>query len=190
MAPRAPAHPPPFAQSVRLSRTLGRALRCSWASPDFAGPGPQPAVCLLTAQPSLEPGLASFLAEDPEGDRANGTWWGLGGCQQPWSHGWLLPQIPRTRTRGAGGHGQEWALGASAPEGTSSDGLRGGHYKIQIPHGVQNDLSESLACTFFVFNFSYSCLERGEGKEKETLMCGCLSCTPYWGPGWKPRHRP
>ena len=30
-----------------------------------------------------------------------------------------------------------------------------------------------------------------EGKGgRETSMCGCLSSTPYWGPGPKPRHVP
>ena len=44
----------------------------------------------------------------------------------------------------------------------------------------------------FFFNFSYLFLERGEvrEKERETWMCGCLSCAPYWGPGLQPRHVP
>ena len=43
---------------------------------------------------------------------------------------------------------------------------------------------------FFLKNFIYLFLERGEGREtrRETLMCGCLSSTPYWGPGLQPRH--
>ena len=43
---------------------------------------------------------------------------------------------------------------------------------------------------FFQKDFLF--LERGEGKEKEreTSMCGCLSSTPYWGPGPQPRHVP
>ena len=39
----------------------------------------------------------------------------------------------------------------------------------------------------------YLFLERVEGREKkrrETSMCGCLSCAPYWGPGPQPRHVP
>ena len=35
---------------------------------------------------------------------------------------------------------------------------------------------------------------RQRGKEgergRETSMCGCLSGTPYWGPGLQPRHVP
>ena len=34
---------------------------------------------------------------------------------------------------------------------------------------------------------------RGERKRKrgrETSMCGCLMCAPYWGPGLQPRHVP
>ena len=30
----------------------------------------------------------------------------------------------------------------------------------------------------------------GREKERETSMCGCLSCTPFWGPGPQPRHVP
>ena len=44
----------------------------------------------------------------------------------------------------------------------------------------------------FLLRF-YLFLERGrEGKKRgrETSMCGCLSYTPYWGPGPQPRHVP
>ena len=47
---------------------------------------------------------------------------------------------------------------------------------------------------YFIFkkDFTYIFLERGEGKEREreTAMCGCLSCAPYWRPGLQPRHVP
>ena len=41
---------------------------------------------------------------------------------------------------------------------------------------------------FYLFIFR----ERGrEGQRgKETLMCGCLSRDPYWGPGLQPRRVP
>ena len=41
---------------------------------------------------------------------------------------------------------------------------------------------------FYLFIFR----ERGREGEKgrETSMCGCLSCTPHWGPGPEPRHVP
>ena len=46
----------------------------------------------------------------------------------------------------------------------------------------------------FKKDFIYLFLGRGEGKEKErereTSMCGCLSLTPYWGPGPQTRHVP
>ena len=34
--------------------------------------------------------------------------------------------------------------------------------------------------------------DRGEGRKRgrETSVCGCLSCAPYWGPGPQPRHVP
>ena len=41
-------------------------------------------------------------------------------------------------------------------------------------------------------DFIYLFLKAGEGREKgrETSMCGCLFCAPYWGPGPQPRHVP
>ena len=38
---------------------------------------------------------------------------------------------------------------------------------------------------FFFLDFIYLLLQRGEGKERgrETSVCGCLLCTPYWGRG-------
>ena len=38
---------------------------------------------------------------------------------------------------------------------------------------------------FYLFIFR----ER-KGRKKETSTCGCLSCTPYRGPGQEPRHVP
>ena len=48
---------------------------------------------------------------------------------------------------------------------------------------------------FFLFflKILFICfLERGEGRKRgrETSMCGCLLCTPYWGPGRQPRPVP
>ena len=44
----------------------------------------------------------------------------------------------------------------------------------------------------FFLRFYLFINKRGKGKEKgrETLMCGCLSCAPYWGPGLLPRPVP
>ena len=42
---------------------------------------------------------------------------------------------------------------------------------------------------FFFKDFIYFLERRGERK-RETSMCGCLSCTSYWGPGLQPRHMP
>ena len=40
-------------------------------------------------------------------------------------------------------------------------------------------------------DFIYIFLERArQGKKRETSMCGCLLCAPYWGPGPQPRHVP
>ena len=45
---------------------------------------------------------------------------------------------------------------------------------------------------FYFLNCTYFSLDRGEGREKgrETSMCDCLSCTPYWRPGLQPSHVP
>ena len=41
---------------------------------------------------------------------------------------------------------------------------------------------------FYLFIFR----ERKGGRKRgrETSMCGCLSCTPHWGPGSQPKHVP
>ena len=46
--------------------------------------------------------------------------------------------------------------------------------------------------TFFK-GFIYLLLERRRGGRKtgrETSVCGCFSCAPYWRPGLQPRHVP
>ena len=40
----------------------------------------------------------------------------------------------------------------------------------------------------FFKDFIYLFLETKRGRE--TSVCGCLSRTPYWGPGPQPRHVP
>ena len=42
--------------------------------------------------------------------------------------------------------------------------------------------------SFFLKDFIYLFLDGEEGQEKgrETSLCGCLSYTPYWGPGLQP----
>ena len=44
----------------------------------------------------------------------------------------------------------------------------------------------------FITDFIYLFLGRGEGRERgrETSMCACLLCAPYWGSGLPPRHVP
>ena len=36
--------------------------------------------------------------------------------------------------------------------------------------------------------FVYRERKGGRKKGRETSMCSCLSCAPYWGPGRQPRH--
>ena len=51
-----------------------------------------------------------------------------------------------------------------------------------------------LAFINFLKDFIHLCLDREEGREGgregEKHQCGCLSLTPYWGPGLQPRHVP
>ena len=42
---------------------------------------------------------------------------------------------------------------------------------------------------FFFLRFYLFLFEEGKGG-RETSVCGCLSCTPPWGPGPQPRHVP
>ena len=53
-------------------------------------------------------------------------------------------------------------------------------------------LKKDFMYLFIFKDFIYLFLERGEGREKEreTSMCGCHLCAPYWGPGLQPRHVP
>ena len=62
---------------------------------------------------------------------------------------------------------------------------------VVTSHWMDFKVQLSFHCLFlFILLFIYAFLERGEGKEKgrETSMCGCLSCTSYWGPGLQLRH--
>ena len=45
---------------------------------------------------------------------------------------------------------------------------------------------------FFFKYFIYLFLERGQGRKRgrETSVCSCLLCTPYWGPDPQPRRVP
>ena len=44
---------------------------------------------------------------------------------------------------------------------------------------------------FFLRIFIYLFLERKGGKRgRETSVCGCLLCAPYWGSSLQPRHVP
>ena len=60
---------------------------------------------------------------------------------------------------------------------------------VSGPHGALWAWEDCGVCLFLRF---YLFLDRGEGREKEreTLMCGCLSSAPYWGPGLQPRNVP
>ena len=52
--------------------------------------------------------------------------------------------------------------------------------------------SSTLKHTTFFFKKKILFISRegGRKKGKETSVCGCLLCAPYWGPGPQPRHVP
>ena len=63
----------------------------------------------------------------------------------------------------------------------------------QQQEGGQGRTEKSISEEIGFFNdFIYLFLDRGETwrKRKDISMCGCLSCTPYWGPDPQPRHVP
>ena len=43
---------------------------------------------------------------------------------------------------------------------------------------------------FFKVLFIFREEKGGRKRERQTSMCGCLSCAPIWGPGQQPRHVP
>ena len=60
---------------------------------------------------------------------------------------------------------------------------------VHLPCLLFDNVETHNSFIFFTFIFR----ERGrEGRKRgrETLMCGCLSCAPYWGPCLQPRHVP
>ena len=92
-----------------------------------------------------------------------------------------------------------------------STGLRGWGWLSALKHGCICPV-QSLIYSFFliivgIFSISFFKLIflffkkilfiylfiEGKGERKrgrETSMCGCFLCTPYWGPGLQPRHVP
>ena len=53
-----------------------------------------------------------------------------------------------------------------------------------------SNLALGIIKFFFFKKRVYLFLERGREGERETSVCGCLSCSPYWGSGLQPRHVP
>ena len=47
-----------------------------------------------------------------------------------------------------------------------------------------------ILLNFFKKRFYLFILREWGGRGRETSMCGCLLCAPYWGPGLQPRHVP
>ena len=67
-------------------------------------------------------------------------------------------------------------------------------YFMDIYIGISIYMSTYVCITHtqFLKRFYLFILDRGERREKEreTSICGCLSCIPYWWRGLQPRHVP
>ena len=63
---------------------------------------------------------------------------------------------------------------------------------LELPQAEDTDVKGPMFYFIFLKDFIYSFLEGKGGRKrgKETSMCGCLLCTPYWGPGPQPTHVP
>ena len=59
-----------------------------------------------------------------------------------------------------------------------------------LPSCFSHNSSHPALLFFFLRFYLFIFREKGGEGERETSMCGCLSCTPYWGPGPQPRHVP
>ena len=70
------------------------------------------------------------------------------------------------------------------------------NYKIlKVEKNHKHHINFLIQYYFLILFFGrfYLFLERGKGgrkRSRETSICGCLSCAPYWGPGLQPRHVP
>ena len=63
------------------------------------------------------------------------------------------------------------------------------HSLLNLPFHIElwcnlDHVLNSFFLRFYLFIFR----ERGKEGERETSVCGCFSCAPYWGPGPQPRH--
>ena len=90
-------------------------------------------------------------------------------------------------------------VNSSSCLGGSAKVVRGGvRPAAHGPHAAQDGYEFSptqnckfnlFCCHLFIYLFIFR--ERGrEGEKRETSMCGCLLCTPFWGPGLQSRHVP
>ena len=66
---------------------------------------------------------------------------------------------------------------------------------IQVRHDQETEHPSmvSLFVWGFFKDFIYLFCREGKGgsmRGRGTAMCGCLSCSPHWGPGLQPRHVP
>ena len=89
----------------------------------------------------------------------------------------------------------------SVQEQTPDPGRADVLVQVQMPEKSKVQLKDSQAevptysaflSYLFFKDFIYLFLEEKDRRKrrKETLICGCLLCTPYWGPGPQPRHVP
>ena len=127
---------------------------------------------------------------------------GCEGTRFPWKLTWFLLQFrvflrcPQASEAGSRSHIIQAEFAFSVPEQPTcppATGMSSETHLITKPVWhclpVGKDPNKVL---LFLRIFIYLFIEKGEGREKEreTSIGGCLSRTPYWGPGLQPRHVP
>ena len=64
-------------------------------------------------------------------------------------------------------------------------------WKSEVPVHPNVTMFGDKVFIYFLEDFIYFFF-RARGREgergRETSMCGCLSCAPYWGPNLQPKH--
>ena len=70
--------------------------------------------------------------------------------------------------------------------------LDGRMMKLNAKFNADLLLTHSFSFSFLKILFIYFETEGKGGRKqgRETSVCSCLSCAPYWGPGLQPRHVP
>ena len=102
------------------------------------------------------------------------------------SQEWGVPQQPHGRSMNRAAHWTAQGCSGLPPQANKSP-------ELDLSIMWYPSLMFSIFCSCF-FKRVYLFIFRERGREgergRETSVCGCLSRTPYWGPGLQPRHVP